>query len=293
MSITYITNGTTQDGFGARMHRAISTMIFTYYLRDKYDINFEYVHTPFSFEGYESFDLFENERGIACNFQYGDPYNEIKREGYLKRAVLWDKHVKYNGILITDIDTDNIQTIDVSEFGKRTIFDDISKKKCNNKLYLVKYLQKEFNSGYFDINMINKYLLEIKGNFMFEDVENNNVMLHIRRKDVYTHGSSRYLEDDYYLDILKKLDLVEDKYNVSIHTQRSGFDSQKYSKYVVVYDDEEEDYDLFKKMVSSKILVVGKSSFSYAAGLLNNNIVIKPPLIKGLDRWIDKKNLIL
>jgi len=39
MNSGFITNGTTQDGFGARMHRVINTIAFVYYLRENFNSN--------------------------------------------------------------------------------------------------------------------------------------------------------------------------------------------------------------------------------------------------------------
>ena len=90
---TYITNGITQDGFGARLQRAIATMAYTFYLRDKFNIDIEYIHTPFSYEGFgEDYSEGIEGRTIGDN-RY--PYDENSREGYLKRAVLWDFNIPY------------------------------------------------------------------------------------------------------------------------------------------------------------------------------------------------------
>lgn len=290
---TYITNGTTQDGFGARMHRAIHTMAFTFYLRDKFSVNIEYIHTPFSYEGLgERFDLLESGRALACAHPNGDPYNEVRRDGYLKRAILWDENMNYFGKIITDVEVEIININD-ADYGKKILFNDISNDNINNKLYVIKYLQNEFNNGHFDINMVDRYYDEISDKFRIPKDNNNNIILQIRRKDAFKYGTTRYLEDEYYLDILKQLEPYKDEYNISIHTQRSGFNESKFLDWNVIYDDEEEDYDLFKRMTSSKVLVVGKTSFSVAASFLNKNIVVYPPMnAKPLSRYISKDNLI-
>ena len=291
MNNGYITNGTTQDGFGARLHRVINTIAFVYYLREKYNINIEYVHTPFAFEGFgENFSTGESARGSTYINQYGDPYDEISREGYLNRAKLWDNKLSYNGTKITDININNFEIIDTLDFDKGKLFYDISLSNTENKLYFIKYLHHEFSNGALDTNIIDKYYLDIKNKFDFIKPDiNNDVILHIRRKDAIGMAV-RYIDDEYYLDILKKLDPT--KYNITIHTQRQGFNASKFSDWSVIYDDEEEDFDLFVKMVSAKILVVGKSSFSIAAAFLNQNTVIYPPQPTiGLSRFVNINNL--
>lgn len=286
MNNGYITNGTTQDGFGSRMHRTIQTIAFVYYLREKYNINIEYIHTPFSFEGFgENFSTGENTRGSTYINKYGDPYDEISREGYLNRANLWDNKLSYNGIKITDIDIDNFEIIDTLDVDKSKLYHDISSNNTENKIYFIKFLHNEFGSGTLDTDIIDKYYLEIKNKFNFiKPNSNNNAILHIRRKDAI-NIPGRYIDDEYYLNVLKKINPLE--HNITIHTQRQGFNVEKFSNCSVIYDDEEEDFDLFVKMVLAKMLVVGKSSFSIAAGLLNQNTVIYPeqPII-GLSRFI-------
>jgi len=284
----YVTNGITQDGFGARLQRAINTMALTFYLRDKFNINLEYIHTPFAFEGFgERFDKEENARAVGDNLK---PYNEISREGYLKRAILWDNFMCYSGMTINNINYSGFQIINSLE----KLLSDVSNKQVNNKIYFIKYLSKEFNSGQFDVNMIDTYYSQIRERFQFPALDSNDeIIIHIRRKDAINFGAIRYIEDEYYLSILQALIPFKEKYNITIHTQRKGFDSAKYVGWHIIYDDEEEDYDLFIKMVSAKILIVGKSSFSIVAGFLNQNTVVYPSqLTKGLDRFINKDQFI-
>jgi hypothetical protein len=287
MNNGYITNGTTQDGFGSRMHRVIQTIAFVYYLRENYNINLEYIHTPFEFEGFGvDFSTGADTRGSFYINKYGDPYDEINREGYLNRAKLWDSKLSYNGTKITDINIDNFEIIDSLDVDKSKLYNDISLNNTENKLYFIKYLHTEFGSRILDTDIIDKYYLQIKNKFDFIKPNNNNdAILHIRRKDVIGIPG-RYIDDEFYLNVLKNIDPIN--YNITIHTQRQGFNAEKFSDWSVIYDDEEEDFDLFVKMVLAKILVVGKSSFSIAAGLLNQNTVMYPSQsIIGLSRFIN------
>jgi hypothetical protein len=123
MNNGYITNGTTQDGFGSRMHRVIQTIAFVYYLRENYNINLEYIHTPFQFEGFGvDFSTGADTRGSFYINKYGDPYDEINREGYLNRAKLWDSKLSYNGTKITDINIDNFEIIDSLDVDKSKLY---------------------------------------------------------------------------------------------------------------------------------------------------------------------------
>lgn len=270
----YITNGTTQDGFGARLHRAIHTMAFTFYLRDAYNLDVDYIHTPLSYEGLdEKFDLLESARLANCDYPHGDAYGEITRDGYKARAELWDQNVKYIGKLVTDFDLD-IEYSD--DYNKLPLVDSMIKGSAEGRIHVVKYLQNEFNRGVFNIEIVNTYRDEIRKRFAILDDDNRNIVLQVRRKDAYKFGSVRYLDDDYYLYVLKQLEPFKGDFNITVRTQRSNFNAENFKSWKVVYDDQEEDFSLFKEMVTAKVLVVGKSSFSIAAALLNKNIVVYP-----------------
>lgn len=302
MSCGYITNGTSQDGFGARLLREITTMAFTFYLQDKFNANVEYIHTPYTFEGFENFGMPEmvRSREIGDN---GEPYNEISREGYLNRAILWENRLSYSGISITDINLNNFEFIDdkYSDFYNR-LLNDISLNKTDNKLYYNRLgLRNEFNNGLFDVNMVDTYYPKIKERYRFINPNiNNDIMIHIRRKDAIAdyHRATRYLNDEYYLTILQALIPFRNKYNITIFTQRKNFDFNRYSGWNIIYDDQEQDYDSLVKMVHAKVLVAGTSSFSIVAGFLNQNTVVYPiwefqsVSTRGLNRFINKGQFI-
>jgi hypothetical protein len=211
LDIGYITNGITQDGFGSRMSRAIEAMAFTFYLQDKFDVNIEYIHTPFSFEGFDKdFTMGESVRTIYGPHNQPNlfSYNMTSRNGYLKRALLWDKYMCYSGITINDIELCNITNIFDAGLNKFKLFDDISKHEYNNKLYFIEYLHMEFRNRYIDYNIVSEYYNQIKNRFnlIISDMSND-IILQIRRNDVSIgakyYDSSRYLEDEYYLNILQ------------------------------------------------------------------------------------------
>lgn len=282
----YITNGITQDGFGARTQRAIYAMAFTYFLRDTYGVDIEYIHTPYWYEGFGiDYFLGESDRFIGDN---QEPYDEIYRDGYLKRAHLWEQSLSLKCKKITDLSLEDLITVDNLDFDKSVLLNDLKNNTYQNKLYVVKYLQSEFNSQVFDINIIDTYYNDILNTFGFKKDVSNDIIIHIRRKDAYQHGSVRYIEDSFYLDLLKSLEPLHSKYNLIIHAQRKNFNHNLYEKYNVIYDDMIQDYEAFIQMVNSKILVTSKSSFSLCAGLLNNNdiVYVQQPSIK-LSRWLD------
>lgn len=291
MDTIYITNGVTQDGFGARLQRSLGVLAYSLYLRDKYVTDVKYIHTPFTYEGFgENFTMGEQARSVGDN---KEPYDENSREGYLKRAKLWDDTLSYDGIRVTDIDLGSLKVLDITSKDKSTLEHDILKGLTTGKLYIIKGLQGEFNTNKIDYDIITKYYSEINEHFKFIiPTDNNDIRIHIRRKDAEKFKLERYIDNSYYLSILDIIKPYKEKYNVTIHTQRKGFTPSEFEDWNIVYDDEEEDYELFIKMVNSKVLVMGKSSFSLVAGMLNQNVVIYPTQPqKALSRWTNKEQL--
>ena len=284
----YLTNGTTQDGFGARTQRAINAMALSFYLIDKFNADLEYVHTPLAIECFGE-DFRTGEKARAHCGRAGI----VTREGYIEQATLWDNRLCYSGKTLKDIDPTGLHIIDTLDYDKSVLYNDIKRGETDNKLYVVKYLHKEFGDRSIDTNIIDTYYQDIINSFGFTPVlRDNNIEIHIRRSDA-NPMRSRFLDDKYYLEILQSLIPYRDKYEITIHTQRQGFKAKRYSGWDIIYDDEENDFDLFIKMACAKYLVVGKSSFSIAAAFLNPNTIIYPPQPTiGLSRWINKDDFI-
>jgi len=296
MSAFYITSGVTQDGFGARMQRVLSVICYVCYLKEELGLPVVYLHTPFCYQGpppigedyAEGIDL----RG---NFNLADPYpyNDISREGYFKRAKLWDQAFTYTGEIVNSFDISSFKFKEGYELFKlfqKDMYDE-------NILFILRYLHKEYDTSEIDINNFKKYRNEILNSFGLsrESYGKKRVAIHIRRKDAINH-THRYLNDEYYLEILNALDQTKEKYDITIYTQRVGFDPKPYEGWKIVYDDTEEDYNTFKEMIFADHLIVGGSSFSYAAALLNPNTVVyhfaPSAHHRAIDTWISKNDYI-
>lgn len=270
----YVTNGVTTDGFGARLGRSLFTMAYTHYFREKYGVSVEYIHTPFSYEGFGiDYSVGEKVRRESdCDF----PYNMASREGYLIRASLWDDKLKYSHIKVTDINFEEFEIQNIYKCTDEELLADASNSK-NNKLYILEYV----NNGFYFSNHVEKYFDEFGERFSFERTHSNNIDIHIRRSiDAIRIGGYMYVDDTYYLNLLEALKPYNDRYNIIIHTQRKYFEFNKYPNYNVLYDDMEEDYDAFINMVSAKVLIVGKSWLSLSAAIMNKNIIVYPPECK-------------
>lgn len=287
-STFYVTNGVTQDGFGARFQRCIQAMCLVYQLRSQ-GTPAEYVHTPFSYD--EDNEINEDRTigvGIRQDFTLANayPYDDISHEGYMKRSLLWDKALGFKGKTIYDLDLSKLTV----KHGCRELLADCAARNTARSLYVVRYSHKEYDSKILDINSFSTYRNEILNSFDFKKKKSTKkeIAIHIRRKDIIDK-EHRHLTDSYYLTFLSELEKLKKKYNVTIYTQEVGFDASLYLDWNVVFDSKEEDYTTFKKLVSADHLVVGSSSFSYAAALLNPNLVVYPYMTNshiGLDSWI-------
>ena len=280
----YITNAVQQDGFGARLHRAMQVMAVTFYLRDTYQLDLQYIHAPFDYEdancNYYSGEVERGEKAI-------NPYNEYKRDSYMERGRLWNKRVFVKGITLNDI---NINDFILSD--KSQLWEDVITKNIDGKLYAFGEVYHEFDCGMFSSTLHDTYYEEIRErlDITTPPTDKYSVNIHIRRKDSF---GGRWLSDDYYIDILNALIPYKDRYDITICTQREGFDPAKYEGWNIAYDDQEEDFDRFVKMMYADVLVLGISSYSVAAGFLNRNIVVSyAKSNRLLDRWFTKDEYI-
>jgi hypothetical protein len=289
----YVTNGVTQDGFGARLQRCLQVMCFVYQLQSE-GAPVEYVHTPFSYDA----DTPLNEDPaigveIRSNFTLANPYpyNDIEYDGYMTRARLWDKALSFNGKTAHDLD---LTKLTIKE-GVAQLAADLKTNDTTNGLYVIKYLHSEYDSQIIDINNFHTYNSKLLRSFnCFTNINNSgkDIAIHIRRKDCLDKVG-RFIGDDVYLSLLEHLKKLKQTHNITIYTQEVGFNADLYTDWSVKFDTVMDDYEVFKKLVLADHLIVGGSSFSYAAALLNPNTVVYHynghiPLI----RWVNYDNYI-
>lgn len=128
------------------------------------------------------------------------------------------------------------------------------------------------------------------------------ITVHIRRGDVNPKKSTiRYLYNKYYIDILNKILIHLEKYNIkniviNICSESKSFESfdefEKITDYnVKIYLDTplNKVYDL---MIHSDILILSRSSFSFAPAFYNKRCVIYYPFWhKKLDHWLNSTEI--
>lgn len=289
----YITNGVTQDGFGSRIQRCLQVMCFVYQLQSE-GAPVEYIHTPFSYNANTPLNE-DPAMGVAIrgNFTLANPYpyNDIEYDGYMTRAKLWDEAISFNGRTAYDLD---MTEVSIKE-GVTQLAVDLQAGDTANNLYIIRYLHGEYDARALDIDNFNKHRSKLLNSFDgFAGLRSSgrDVALHIRRKDCLDKPG-RFIDDDVYLNILSRLEKLKQTYNTTIYTQEVGFNANLYADWNVVLDTQMNDYDVFKKLVFADHLIVGGSSFSYAAALLNPNTVAYH--YNGhisMTRWIDYNNYI-
>jgi len=129
-------------------------------------------------------------------------------------------------------------------------------------------------------------------------IENIDIAIHIRRGDVSAKDVYRYTDNSTYINIINQLKIKYPFYTITIFSEGNYEDFKEFEI--------EEKYlklntcicETFHSLVSSKVLIMAKSSFSYCAGLLNENIIYYSTIyhdnlyINPLDHWLNIDSLI-
>ncbi|MCM1103075.1 MAG: hypothetical protein NC409_03120 [Clostridium sp.] len=134
----------------------------------------------------------------------------------------------------------------------------------------------------------------------FYDPHFFNIAVHVRRGDIVDSEGrimeeyrQRWLSIEYYLAVLDTLTEILPKEKVRIHifSQGKRENFKEFDKYHhVVYCLDESEQDTFGNLAKSDLLVMGKSSFSYDAALIQDGIRIYPNSFWGTcpdsEQWI-------
>ena len=261
----YISNEILDHGLGSKILKIINLIGYTLYLKSiGHDV--EFVYTPLGYEGY------------GKNFQLNQLFlywpHKIKnlRLDYIELCERWESMINYKGLKSYDVNVEDIEFLIHPALSGETseiIFNEIRKRK--NEIIDLLSLPKKT-----------------------KEKECVSISIHIRRGDVNKNSHlDRFSDDSYYLeiiDILKKK--YEDKCEITIYSQRNGFNISNFKDYNIIFDDESLDNEIWLKLFHSDILVMSKSAFSYSAGMLSNGIVIYEDMFHPkLYDWIYKKDI--
>lgn len=97
------------------------------------------------------------------------------------------------------------------------------------------------------------------------------IAIHIRRGDVKENNEKRFTNNDQYKQIISVLLETYPNYNITIFSEGKKEDFNDFIHERIYFQLNTDIEETFHSLVSAKILVTAKSSFSYCAALLNNN----------------------
>lgn len=256
------------DGLGAQFQRIISILA----LAKKY--NCQYIH-----ESIKSFEHLSNEN-----------------TNYVK---LIDEYFQIHKLTanITEIKFDHIESFKGNITSEHMDYYKEKSKNLNILLMLdSSYIifDKEPN----DYDIIMPLLREIKQTIEIPEYNNvdKNIAIHIRRGDVSQYSNnSRYVDLSYYQNIINKF---ADKYkngSFFIFTEISNNNKDEFDNFIKNNNNNNINIKLMadldplltlEYLIKADVLFMSKSSFSYIAGLYNNNEVYYMDFWHSkLDRW--------
>lgn len=172
-------------------------------------------------------------------------------------------------------EVDEIEKIVRSYAGEKIVFYLELDQFCSKRYELIEYLRERFMKA-----------SARKEDVTFYESGFFNIAVHVRRGDIVgTDGKvveeyrQRWLSIDYYLEILDTLTelLTNEDLRIYIFSQGNKEDFKEFDKYQnVSYCLDESEQETFGNLVNSDLLVMGKSSFSYDAALIQRGIRIYP-----------------
>ena len=256
------------DGVGAQFQRIISILA----LAKKY--NCQYI--------YESIKSFEHISNDAINYvKLIDEYFKIDKLNANITGIKFD---------IVEFLKGNI-TSEQMEYYKE-------KSKNINILLILDHAYNIFDKEPNDYDIIMPLLREIKQTLYLPEYNesNKNIAIHIRRGDVSQYSNNnRYVDLSYYQNIINKF---ADKYkngHFFIFTEISNNNKEEFENFIIKNKNNNinmklmADLDILltlEYLIKADVLVMSKSTFSYIAGLYNNNEVYYMDFWHSkLDRW--------
>jgi hypothetical protein len=151
------------------------------------------------------------------------------------------------------------------------------------------------DESYLVVNKIRQFRSEIKNEFfkLSPKKENNKlvVSVHIRRDDAI-NIPSRFVNDEYYIKMIDEIETYlknnNKEYELTIYTQKNGFNFNKFKGYNIVLDSDMSDNEVWVNILNSDIIIGSNSAFSMSVGMLTDGLYVHTqtdnfPLI---DDWL-------
>ncbi len=244
----YISNETLNHGLGSKILKAITLMGYASMLKDQGE-DVEFVYNPLNSETTLSF----NYNQLHCF--YHKPITNL-RDQYIDICNKWESMFNYKGKKIFEVDRDEVMFL-------------VHPHKPGEPL--------DYGPSYNHTRKIRKEIKDLL-NIEKPNTDKKQIIVHIRRADVHpNYPEDRWISDEYYLEVLEVLEnkFPSNEYEIQIYSQ-FNIDREKFSKYKIVADVDLEDHLAWKNMVNADVLCIGKSAYSYSAGVLCDGVVIYP-----------------
>ncbi len=136
-----------------------------------------------------------------------------------------------------------------------------------------------------------KYDNSLKEYELHNDPQRINIAVHIRRGDVDQRLLTRFTQNSSIrkglLKITQILAHLEINHKISIYSQGKIEEFQELEDLVEEFYLDHDAFSTFHNLVKADVLIMAKSSFSYAAALLSKGIILYEPMWnKPLEKWI-------
>lgn len=118
------------------------------------------------------------------------------------------------------------------------------------------------------------------------------IAIHIRRGDV-TKGNKRYTDNNFYAKIIQKLKIKYPTYTITVFSEGNYNDFNNLGLEEKCFKLNTDIFETFHSLVCAKVLIQSFSSFSYCAGILNQNKVYHYDGFwhNKLDHWLKSSSL--
>ena len=127
-------------------------------------------------------------------------------------------------------------------------------------------------------------------------IDTIDIAIHIRRGDVTKKNNIiRYTDNSFYQKIINKLKKKYPTYTITVFSEGVYEDFKDLGLEETCFKLNTDIFKTFHSLVCSKVLIMGFSSFSYCAGLLNSNIVYHYDTFwhKKLDNWLKISDILI
>jgi hypothetical protein len=126
-------------------------------------------------------------------------------------------------------------------------------------------------------------------------IDEIDIAIHIRRGDVSKdENKERFIQNSIYVEIINKLKEKHPIYNITVFSEGKYEDFKELGLEEGCFRLNMDIFKTFHCLVSAKILITCISSFSYCAGIINNNTVYHYDTfdLKKLNNWLKISDLI-